>query len=848
MRCINRLRVGPPILGGATLRTVSSQRLSNVEDHSVSRRNARIAARRLPLASSPSTLADAQTGAAESAIKRNNGTDVPALHSRTAFVAGDAPVVYHRRLREGNFHNVSELLSAPYAPHPLKVLEDVLSMPSLRRTDGASSEPLVVSVLHVRHVYTRVLRDASQCLEECRLLEDRQSQRRMRDVMEKARTMQEFIESSVSKWEEDGRFDAHCNGGDALLALMAEQLKLTSQLGMVEGSVFNLQTVKRIQANAANSRVVVEDPEALDLADVVALETSRASNTVSRPSFTDDVAAMRSCVPSRNFDVALALFRQLTTGAVSNESRVSAALLSDAVSVLATTVRNTDDFQLLRKVLVDSDISAIPVSVELYSALIESSSRALKDPERLTFSLSLYRRLRDARLMPKPETYAALMAVTSSFADPSQTFAFYREALVVAGNDTSTFPPAIFTRLIEGYSNAKLYDDARKTLEVLIEASAPINRAAFHAVLSVAPTSREAKEILSLMEAGVNGVAVEPTPTTYALLLRATSASTRGVTSVLEAFDIHKACRTVIDSPDGLLAVNEPSYARALEDVCLGVAIDPSQDTRIVKYLAPLTSFVQKETSDYLGFPPQQPTVVPLGSTVLVLAADVLANVEEYVLPSAEYFSSLVIPYSAVALFRKASAKRSDFGASQDIVNPHSREEASSELLEARKMQLRRFLEKYHSVTHIMSLDEEVACSGDVARYGIPLTGDIALMCRSAAIALNLSRGLSTTKVYHDQKCRVVLATTKFKQCGRFVRDHEKVFKSSHGVDVALWDPKFEPHWKSQGVLSAERILVDEQQLRDDAVAAAAVATRPLDSEAEISPSAETLMELLALE
>lgn len=845
---MHRWRTGfiPRIESGSILRAMSS-RTNQVADHSISRRNAKSAARKLPLASPSSTPTD--TLAMATPIKQRMDNTIQSSANSQAFVAHDAPVVYHRRLQEGTFQNVSELLNAPYAPHPLKVLEDVLSLNRHESDAHVPSTTLTLSTLHVQHVYHRVLREASQCIDECHLLEDKQSQRRMREVMEKARTMQEFIETNVPKWEEEGRFDLHSKHGEALLAMIAEQLKLTSQLGIVEGSVFNLQTVKRMQANAENCGVALEIPEVLDLADVVALETSLAeSNGTSFSSFRNDIAAMRSCIPSRSFDVALALFRQLTTEAVNRDVLVEASILSDAVSVLAASVRNTDDFQLLRKVLVDSDMSAIPVSVDLYSALIESSSRALQDPERLSFSLALYRRLRDARLMPTPETYSALMAVTASLADPSQTFAFYREALVVSGNDTSSFPPALFTRLIEGYSNAKLYDDARKTLEVLIEASAPINRAAFHAVLSVAPDTREAKEVMKLMETGVSGVAVEPTPATFALLLRTIHSSTRGVTSILEAFDAHNACRSVVDNPDGLQAIHEPGYARALEEVCLGVAVDPTQDKRLLKYLSPLTSFVQREVSDYLGYPPQQPTVVPFGSTVLILAADVLANVEEYVLPSAEYFSSLVIPYSAIALFRKASAKRSEFGVSQQIVNPSSSEEASSELLHAKKLQLRRFLDKYHSVTHIMSLDEEIACSGDVSRYGIRLTGDSALFARSAAIALNIARGISTTKVYHEQKCRIVLATTKFKQCGRFVRDHESVFRHSYGVDVALWNPKFEPHWRPQGHLSAEQILVDERRLRNDDAASAKVATDEGFASEPVSPSAENLMELLALE
>jgi tetratricopeptide (TPR) repeat protein len=869
----------------ASINTVRRSKPS-IADHSLSRRTGRTAARTSPLAS----CNESPQGVPMSSSLKAVASSVPASSRpivqssepiESHFVPPDASVVYQRRLMEGNFQSMFELLHAPYAPHALHVLKDMVQLVFC----PASSPPsaLSLSPRHIERLYATVLRGVSQALEESDLIEDKQSQQRVRQAFREVQSMQGFLEANMDQWERDGLFDAPTPavGNTAqsphsaiVFSVLRHQLRATSSLGMVEASVFNLQTMRRLHQPCVDDTLHDEDNSSvLDLADVVAVATSSALGAGDNMTVTieDDLLAIISCRRTRNFDVALALFRQMTTDALGKTNAVAKAaltpsLLSDAMGALAGCVKNTEDFRTLRKVLVDSDMRAIPVSVKLYTSLIEAASRAVGDPERLSFALSLYRQMRDLRLFPSPETYTALMAVTASLGEPTQTFAFYREALALRGKeDLSLFPPQLFANLIEGYASAGQYDDARKTLEVLLEGAAPLNRAAFHAVLSVAPTIRDAHEVHRLMEAGVGGVTLESTPTTYAHILRAEVKHPRGISTILEAYDVHSKCMESVESIYGdavqqegkrsaaledHLVNHEGAYCRALEDVCLSVPIDFKKDARVRKYVGPLISVAQKDATHFVTFAPQQPTKLPFGSTVVVLAADILASLEEFMIPSTAYFSSMVIPYSSVALFRRGSSRQGHFGAPTGKVSPNTVDDVSAELIKSRSSELRKFLCEYHSVTHIMSLEEELACSGDVARYGIPVGR---LAARPAAIALNLARGISTAPVYHQQQCRVVLATTKFAECGRFVKDQERRFKHEFGVSVSLWNPKFRPHWRDQGSVSAEQLLVHEvalqqskQQHQQPNLGLLESKVPPHASVDQSATDAERLMELLS--
>uniref|UniRef100_A0A146KXA8 Pentacotripeptide-repeat region of PRORP domain-containing protein n=1 Tax=Lygus hesperus TaxID=30085 RepID=A0A146KXA8_LYGHE len=239
---------------------------------------------------------------------------------------------------------------------------------------------------------------------------------------------------------------------------------------------------------------------------------------------------------------------------------------------------------------------------------MQSLCRAPRLPSQLATALALYRRLRDGENTLTVDSYAALMGCSvgapessnahfiieakkltvallvaeentimmntkssnsefglalataaatavnkSGFAtdvvdyrDPLRAFAFYHEAQTCCR--VTDFTPELYTNLIKAYVHAGYGVDARKTLEVLIDAGAPLSVSTFHTLLSSsALTLRDAEEVLGFMTTHYH---LTPSPFTYAWLMLAAVRQRHDKRShprlhnsqlILQLFDFHEA-------------------------------------------------------------------------------------------------------------------------------------------------------------------------------------------------------------------------------------------------------------------------------------------------------------------
>lgn len=406
------------------------------------------------------------------------------------------------------------------------------------------------------------------------------------------------------------------------------------------------------------------------------------------------------------------------------------------------------------------------------------------------------------------------------------------------------FPPSLYTNLLLAYHYAGYHIDAKKTLEVLVEAGAPLERASFHAVLAGCVSLREGQEVFDMM---VSQYRLSPTPHTFAFLVqaliphshRSSSASRLGTThvphsqssyggveAVLQLYDLHElALRSLGEEVESqhslqvdkslsegeeddkgrmsaggvssssssrggvasqginlekLLVERYPPYVSAVVQVLLHLRLDPHMDPRLNTYLKPLIRIAQLWMNQYTGCTPQCPTHIPTlpvhaSSTcmsssppplcVAVLAADVLANLEEYVVPFLSHYSILVLPFSAVMALRQstpmASSRHTNKTCSMgkesageaillssltEGMKTSIRSSSPSSILNEREKhgvyaqrqhKLQQFIQKYRSSIHLMSLEEELCWSRDTHRYHIPRRDWLA---NAAAITLNLAR------------------------------------------------------------------------------------------------------------
>lgn len=525
----------------------------------------------------------------------------------------------------------------------------------------------------------------------------------------------------------------------------------------------------------------------------------------------------------------------------------------------------------------------------------------------LSIALSFYRQIRDVGLIPRPETYAGLMGCSAVCREPTQAFAFYHEARCVckgeggkknprrrsSSADDPTpngslgrpkdsqeqkddallhrggaysllheeewvadgikhFTPSMYTNLLLAYHYAGYDMDAKKTLDVLVEAGAPLERASFHAVLAGCVTLREGQEVLDTM---VKTYRLSPTPHTFAFLIQSiiplrhrgghSSAEEKrqrrsscygGVEALLQLYDLHElalqalaeeveaeeswkddllSSRREAEGSDGsssprprrqgvelekVLVQRYFPYITAVTQILLLLRLDPHADPRVASYLKPLVRVAQLGMNAYTGCTPQCPTHIPSfpppassasASTsvtpslcVAVLAADVLANVEAYVMPFLSHYSLMVLPFSALFVLQQGNSAGWSSTTFPPATGPHPSRDTgkdvgeaplSEELLQAslsdgptrtsplfpsppppsgrgpraqQQSQLQHFLQRCRSSIHLMSLEEELCWSRDTHRYRIPRRDWLA---SAAAMTLNLARPdmKGGTTLYH---------------------------------------------------------------------------------------------------
>ncbi|GET87804.1 hypothetical protein, conserved [Leishmania tarentolae] len=751
---------------------------------------------------------------------------------------------YRARLLGGAYFSLRELTRSVYAPSPLKVLTDLLQLSvshSCRNIELSSSFTLLASSPAASPPLARS--GAQNALSRARDVQHvlQLALTETQDTVLAAQTIGDMA-SHASLGELRAQLEALANAMDACVHATAWTMPVATHSALLHGLLrLATATGSRLQALTALNDLLSlqerqlhhisarresdqgnsgdgdqdedgdEDNSSFSMDDAVALVDAAAQQQVEPVTAQDHVCAMQACAKdhNRDFVTALSLYRRFVQHAEAGRFAATANDFSDALAALAHSSRTTTDFTELQALFLESEVAAVvPVSVPLYTAIINAASRAIEEPQRMAIALSMYRRLRDGGLTPTADTYAALIACCASTREPTQAFAFYHEARHVCG--VARFTPEVYTNLLLSYTSAGYGADARKTLDVLVEAGAPLSRAGFHAVLAGAVTVREAQDVLELMTERYH---IPPTPHTYAYLVQAVARSPAGVSTALQLFDIHEdAMRALAQmagatvpslarndgggaqmavgqamstSEDGvalepLLLERYPLYVRAMEQALMRLRVDLSMDSRLRQYLMPLIRVAQHRMNAFTGMPPQSPTQIPHKERlcIAVLAADVLANLDEWVLPFISHYSVLVISYSALVSLQLGGGKRIDgvmpkgvqAGRYDTVWQETAGGQEFDAVVEHRRRRLTRFLEQYKDVIHLVSLEEELRWSRETRRYGVGVTD---LFARAAVTALHLARRDSCSSggsVYAQHaNTSVVLVSANYNRCGKYV-------------------------------------------------------------------------------
>ncbi|KAG5481382.1 hypothetical protein LSCM4_07093 [Leishmania orientalis] len=772
---------------------------------------------------------------------------------------------YRARLIRGTYASLRELTRSAYAPAPLKVLTDLLQLSvahSCHHTELLSSsffaayssaaasslarsgaQSALSRARDVHHVLQTALTEAQDTVLAAQTVGDIQSHAALEELLAQLEVLANAVDACVRAPEPvalarstDTAPVPVSPASPAWAMPVATQSALWHgllRLAAVTGSrlhalaaLGDLLSLQERQLRLASARHgsgqhqsgdnekegdVDEYGGSFSLDDAVALVDAAAQQYVEPVTAQDHLCAMQACAKEhdRDFATSLSLYRRFVQHAEAGRFAATAKDFTQALVALAHSSRTTTDFTELRALLGESEAAAVvPVSVPLYTALIDAASRAVEEPQRMAIALSMYRRLRDGGLMPTSDTYAALIACCASTREPTHAFAFYHEARQVCG--VARFTPRMYTNLLLSYTTAGYGADARKTLDVLVEAGAPLSRASFHAVLAGAVTVREAQEVVELMTERYH---IAPTPHTYAYVVKAVARSPAGVSTALQLFDLHEDAMRALaqmadaaerspgrndggvaqiaggqamsSSADGvalepILLKRYPLYVRALEQALMRLRVDLSMDSRLRPYLMPLIRIAQKRMNAFTGMPPQSPTHVPAKERlcIAVLAADVLANLDEWVLPLLPHYSVLVIPYSALVSLQSGGGRRVDgampkgaqAGRHDAVWQETAGGEESDAVVEHRRRRLARFLEQYKDVIHLVSLEEELRWSRETRRYGVGVTD---LFARAAVTALHLARQDSPSSggsVYAQYpNASVVLVSATYGRCGKYV-------------------------------------------------------------------------------
>ncbi|CBZ33397.1 hypothetical protein, conserved [Leishmania donovani] len=803
-------------------------------------------------ASAGAARAAPATPASEKATRRNVGHNRGTAARQSAATPPSSPEAVHpysvrayrARLLGGAYFSLRELTRTAYAPAPLKVLTDLLQLSASHSCRHAELSSSLASVASSPAASTPLAQSGAQnALSRARDVQHvlQLALTEAQDTVLAAQTIGD-IASHAALEELLAQLEALANAMDACVYAPAWTMPVATHSALLHGLLrLAAATGSRLQALAALDDLLSlqerqlrhisarrgsnqhhagdgdkdgdgdEDDGSFSMDDAVALVDAAAQQYVEPVTAQDHLWAMQACAKDQNrdFATALSLYRRFVQHAEAGRFSATPNDFSDALVALAHSSRTTTDFTELRALLIESEAAAVvPVSVPLYTAIIDAASRAIEEPQRMVIALFMYRRLRDGGLTPTADTYAALIACCASTREPTHAFAFYHEARQVCG--VACFTPQVYTNLLLSYTSAGYGADARKTLDVLVEAGAPLSRASFHAVLAGAVTAREAQEVVELMTERYH---IAPTPHTYAYVAQAVARSPAGVSTALQLFDIHEdamralaqMANATVRSPgrdDGgvaQIAVGQamstsadgaelepalleryPLYVRAMEQALMRLRVDLGMDSRLRPYLMPLIRIAQQRMNAFTGMPPQSPTQIPDKERlcIAVLAADVLAKVDEWVLPFISHYSVLVIPYSALVSLQRGRGRRVDGvmpkGAQAGRHDAVWQETAGGQefdaVVEHRRRRLARFLEQYKDVIHLVSLEEELRWSRETRRYGVGVTD---LFARAAVTALHLARHDSSSDggtVYAQHaNASVVLVSADYNGCGKYV-------------------------------------------------------------------------------
>ncbi|KPI89967.1 hypothetical protein ABL78_0935 [Leptomonas seymouri] len=820
---------------------------------------------------------------------------------------------YRTRLQHSSFSSLRELVRAAYAPSPLNVLIDLLrlsAVPFFSSEVSASSSRAGVHralerALDVQWVLHTTIAEARDTVLAAETIGDVASHTALQELLNQIEALTNAIDDCVQgapdgaqppaagtqaatslplpegeQQPQEG--DRHSfvgeNGAPSAVrsvegasrsawvlptATHATLLRGALQLASIAGAhahalsalddLIALQERRQPAPSCHPVDAQGGDEETFSMDDALTLVDAAAQRDVEPLTAQDHLYAMHAYANERHrdFRTTLSLYHRFVQHVTAGRFAATPADFTDALVALAHSSRTTMDFAELRALLVESEAAAaVPVSVPLYTALIDAASRATEEPQRMSIALSLYRRLRDGALTPTPETYAALIACCASTREPTHAFAFYHEARQVCGIES--FTPRVYTNLLLSYATAGYGADARKTLEVLVEAGAPLSRASFHAVLASAVTVREAQEVIELMTGRYH---IAPTPHTYAYVVQAIAKTPAGLSTALHLFDVHEEALhalaqisapvkgpangevgrhgslkgkcgefAVSTSVEGvalepMLLEQYPLYVRALEHALMRLRVDPTLDPRLRAYLTPLIRVAQHRMNSFTGMQPQSPIHVPEKERlcIAVLAADVLANLDEWVVPFMTHYSVLVIPYSSLLMLQRGGGRPVEGTASKGptggLCDPALQEASGGTvhdaLVESRRRRLTRFLKEHREVVHLVSLEEELKWSREVRRYGVGITD---LFARAAAVSLHLARrseesalaGSHDTGSVYARHCTasVVLVSANYQKCGKYVVALKQATNAAGSVGlqaalkrVSYHNPRTNPNW-----------------------------------------------------
>jgi hypothetical protein len=526
-----------------------------------------------------------------------------------SYMPREAAGAYAARLRDLHFASVGDLLRAPYAPHPVAILLDVLRLVrgeleavAACAGDGAQPGGLLTERLDAAQVallITAATRKMAIAAEDYAATTDRESGSALRAEKRMLSALDAALFSASAPTGEGGAVDPHglshallraatpttpTAAGTAthdafgaarrrhrLLECQAELLRgfveLCGHAGAWQSSVLALRDLQALRetmahhcAEAASAAPATpeaglsavslhHDDDGSRAFALWRLDKATAAATTVLPGATL-TAVMRACAKGRQFHVAHMLFRQLVEGAAlagGAGDHLSSFIDSAALEGLAGCVSTAAELTQFRALfaLSQSVLSHVTVTVPLYTSVMEACARCVDEPGRLDIALAMYRGLKDAGVSRSPAAYSALMAVCASVGEPTQAFAMFHEARAECGHAALDAP--IYSSLLAAYINGGFAADAKKTFDVLIESGAPMTRDGFHAVLSACDSLEEANGITAVMEGA--DYDIPATPATHAHVVNAVSLYPHfdGPDMLLFAADRHAAVQLLVN-------------------------------------------------------------------------------------------------------------------------------------------------------------------------------------------------------------------------------------------------------------------------------------------------------------